>query len=259
MVKLIACDIDGTLLKIGEKKISPKVFEQLRRLYRKGIIFCLASGRQYKSLRTLAEEYADRIYYMCNNGAIIYGPCSGREIEADVISKTPLPREPAEKMCRYILSRQGLDLNVGCADMDYICPQTTDLTEHLTGIGYNVSRISDLSEIKEDILKVTACCPDGAINYMKEFDALWGSTFNVAVSGKRWLDITASDKGTGVKALCKALNIPLSQVMAIGDNFNDLPMLDIVGEPVVMESAAEEIKRRYKRTCASVEAVLAEL
>ena len=241
MVKLVACDIDGTLLKSGEKKISPKVFEQIERLYNKGLIFCLASGRQYRSLRILAETFADRIYFICNNGAIIYRPYSGSVASADVLSKTPIERDVAESICNYILSREGLDLNVGGADTDYICPQTTDLTEHLTGIGYNMRKISDLSQITEDMLKVTACCPDGAINYMREFDAKWGNGLNVSVSGQRWLDITASDKGTGIMELCKELDISRSEVMAIGDNFNDLPMLDIVGYPIIMESAAEEM------------------
>lgn len=259
MVKLIACDIDGTLLKSGEKKISPQVFEQIERLHNKGIVFCLASGRQYNSLLTLAGEYADRIYYLCNNGAIIYRPCSGGPVSEDVLSTTPIPRAAAEDICSYILAREGVDLNVGCANTDYVCPQFTDIDEHLTGLGYNVKKISDVSQINEDMLKITACCPDGSVNYMSEFDTKWGGSLNVSVSGHRWLDITVSNKGTGIKALCEALNISAVDVMAIGDNYNDLPMLDIVGHPVIMESAPEEIKRRYSKVCFRVQDVLAEI
>ncbi len=259
MVKLVACDIDGTLLRSGETEISPRVFEQIERLQRKGVVFCPASGRQYKSLRRLFAPFADKIYYMCNNGAIIYAPYPGGDTSGDVLSKTPLPREQAEQMCSYILSREGLDLVAAGANTDYICPKTTDLTEHLLGIGYNVCKISELRDIPEEMLKVTACCPDGAEKYVEEFRALWGEDFEVAVSGKRWLDITSSDKGTGISALCSVLKIPLSDVVAIGDNYNDVPMLDIVGHPVIMEGAVPEIRQRYSKRCICVEEVLAEL
>lgn len=259
MVKLVACDIDGTLLKLGQNEISPEVFKQMERLQKKGVVFCLASGRQYNSLRTLAAGFADKTYYICNNGAIIYGPYSGGDKAKDVLSVTPLQRERAELMCEYILFREGLDLAVGGVSADYIFPQTTDLFEHLHGIGYDVRKITSINEIFEDILKVTARCPDGAESYVEEFKALFGELGKVAVSGKRWLDITATDKGTGISALCKILGISLSEVMAIGDNFNDLPMLDIVGYPVIMRSAVPEIKARYAKSCAKVEDALSEL
>ena len=67
MVKLIACDIDGTLLSTSQQEISPLVFDQLGRLLEKGIVFAAASGRQYLSLRRLFAPFEDKIYYICNH------------------------------------------------------------------------------------------------------------------------------------------------------------------------------------------------
>lgn len=53
MIRLIACDIDGTLLHGAQTQIAPEVFRQIRRLSAQGVIFCPASGRQYHSLRNL--------------------------------------------------------------------------------------------------------------------------------------------------------------------------------------------------------------
>ena len=50
MTRLVACDIDGTLLD-GSTAIAPAVFTQIRRLSRLGVYFCPASGRQYSSLQ----------------------------------------------------------------------------------------------------------------------------------------------------------------------------------------------------------------
>lgn len=67
--------------------------------------------------------------------------------------------------------------------------------------------------IAKDMQKVTACCHDGTTEYyVEEFKALFGEPGQFAVSGKRWLDITSSDKGTGISALCKILGISLSEL-----------------------------------------------
>ena len=63
MIKLIACDIDGTLLKGGDKAIDNAVFQEIIRLQGLGILFCPASGRQYSSLRKLFSPVADSLYF----------------------------------------------------------------------------------------------------------------------------------------------------------------------------------------------------
>ena len=52
-IRLICNDIDGTLLQYGKKELEGEIFEQIRELHRRGILFCPASGRQYTSLRKL--------------------------------------------------------------------------------------------------------------------------------------------------------------------------------------------------------------
>lgn len=259
MIELIACDIDGTLLKPGEKEVSPLVFEQIDRLIKKGVLFCPASGRQYNSLRRLFDAISDKIYYICDNGAIIYGPDKGGDISKRILSKTVLPREQAERFCNYILSQDGFELLVSGANTAYICPKKIDLKEHLEGIGYTVAKVSRPEDIPEDILKVTAFCEAGAERYYKELTDLFGSSCHVAVSGLMWIDITLSDKGSGLSSICEILNIPLQNVMAIGDNYNDMQMLNIVGRPVVMENADDEIKQRFENHCSRVEDALANL
>ena len=259
MIELVACDIDGTLLRAGEQEVRPLVFEQITRLQKKGVLFCPASGRQYGSLRRLFAPIADKIYYICNNGAIIFGPDKGGILSERILSKTVLPRLQAENLCNCILSRDSFELVVAGVNTDYICPKKINLTEHLEGIGYNVVKVDGPEKVPEDILKVTAYCEKGSDRYYRELQDLWGSNYQVAVSGERWIDITLSDKGMGLSSICRTLNIPLKNVMAIGDNYNDLQMLDIVGCPVVMENAAEDIKLKFITHCSKVEEVLADI
>ena len=74
MIQLIACDIDGTLLTDGAAEINPKVFCQIRRLKERNILFCPTSGRQYSSLRRLFAPIADELYFICENGALVFDP-----------------------------------------------------------------------------------------------------------------------------------------------------------------------------------------
>ena len=65
-------DIDGTLLQYGKKELEDEIFEQIRELHRRGILFCPASGRQYTSLRKLFAPVADCCVFLCENGGVIY-------------------------------------------------------------------------------------------------------------------------------------------------------------------------------------------
>ena len=83
--RLIASDIDGTLIPYGESALPPDLFPLIRRLGRRGILFCPASGRQYHSLRRLFAPVANEICFLCENGAAVFGAGCGETF--------PLPLE----------------------------------------------------------------------------------------------------------------------------------------------------------------------
>ena len=68
MIKLVASDIDGTLLPEGTAQINPEIFEVIRKLKEKDILFAAASGRQLMSLKRKFEPVADDIIYIAENG-----------------------------------------------------------------------------------------------------------------------------------------------------------------------------------------------
>ena len=68
-----------------------------------------------------------------------------------------------------------------------------------------------------------------------------------------------STKGTGIRQLGELLQIPMEQVLAIGDNDNDVPMLETVGYPYIMENTAPHLLERFPNHCRRVEELLATL
>ncbi|MGE4276176.1 MAG: HAD family hydrolase [Lawsonibacter sp.] len=256
MIRLIASDIDGTLLQDGAGCIAPAMFREITRLRAKGIRFCPASGRQYHSLRRLFAPVADELVYVCENGAVIFGPGN----PGPVLGKTSMERPLALRLCHEILDTPQCEVLISGANTSYLCPKEMDIVDHIgCFVGNNLAVVGIPEEVPEDIVKVSAYCRMGAVQMEPVLVPRWKKYFRAALAGEKWLDFTLADKGGGLCRLCAALGIGMDEVMAFGDNYNDLPMLDLVGEPYIMENAAPELRRRFPNHCRRVEAVLGEL
>ena len=70
MVKLIASDLDGTILRKGAQSVEPSTIKAIEQLVNKGMYFAPASGRQIVSLKRLFEPVSDKLVYIAENGAL---------------------------------------------------------------------------------------------------------------------------------------------------------------------------------------------
>lgn len=254
MVKLIASDIDGTLMRYGETSLPPALFDLIRRLRAAGVLFCPASGRQYHSLRQLFAPVADEVCFLCENGAVVFGP--GTEAEAPVLSKTPMPREEALALVRDISALPKSYALISGQNISYLWNWPEELARDLRDWTGNLTRPAEQAgDIPEDIIKVSACCPSPAAAG-EALGPRWGGPFHMAEAGPIWLDFTLSDKGTGLRGLCRSLGVEPAEAMAFGDNWNDVPMLETAGMPWLMRSAAPALRERFPRQCGSVLEVL---
>ena len=252
MIRLVASDIDGTLLPYGEREIPQEVFAQIDRLWDRGILFCPTSGRQYTSMRRLFAPAADKLPFVCENGAVVYGPGS----PGPVLSRTVMERDRAVALCREIVDHPGWEVLISGADTSYLCPKYGEILPLMESKGNNIVLVPCPEEVPEDIVKIAAFCPTGTAELEAVLAPRWGQLFHAAVAGKEWLDFTLADKGTGLVALCAGLGVGLDEVMAFGDNFNDVSMLSRVGRPYLMENAAAELKERFPVRCRRVAEVL---
>lgn len=254
LIRLIATDIDGTLLQDGAREISQEFFVQAKRLMAQGMEICAASGRQYSSLRQLFAPIADDICYICENGAAVYGRGGA------LLSKTVIERETALTLCREILALPDCEVLISGANMSYLIPKAQNYVNHIRYfVGNNVTILPDPAAMPEDFLKISAYRKAGADAIEPILKPRWEGHFHAAIAGFAWLDFTLADKAAGIRALCNALAISPEHVMAFGDNYNDCPMLDLAGTPYIMENAAEPLRKRYRNQCQTVEGVLEEI
>ena len=250
MIKLVTSDIDGTLLLDGAWELDGSIFPIIRRLAEHGIAFAAASGRQHYRLRTMFEEVASDIFFICENGAVVF--------EGDtLLSQTALPQDKAHELIAEILAVPELEVLISGAENCYLIPKTEEYVCLIRDqVKYRTEIVANVCEIPETIIKVSAYRKDGAAVLKPRFAPTWGKVFNMAIAGFEWLDFTLSDKGTGLADICNRLGISEQEVMSFGDNFNDLPLLSRVGVPYIMEGAPDELKAKFPRHCSRVEETL---
>lgn len=252
MIRLVASDIDGTLLPYGQKEIPQEIFDLIRRMEKRDILFCPASGRQYTSVRKLFAPVADRLSFLCENGAVVFGPGS----PGPVLGKTAMDRAQAEGACRHILSLEGREVLISGENTSYLCPKDGSFVSIMEQVGNNIALIPRPEETPEDIVKLAAYCPGRLEETCRILTDQWGAQFKVAIAGECWVDMTLADKGTGLSQLCAALGIDSEEVMVFGDNYNDVPMLEWAGRPYLMENAAPALRAQFPVRCRRVAEVL---
>lgn len=252
--KLIAFDIDGTLLPHGEQRLSDDLLKEMKRLQDKGILLTAASGRQYPSLWRLFRELAKEMYFVAENGGAVLAPCKSEDMhDAEVLATTSIPRASALKLIEAFLSYPHAEILVSGVHCCYVFERAKPYVPALEkDWDVTLKILQNPEEIQEDIIKITAYTHIESPLVEKDFKEEFQTDFNVAVSGKKWLDFTVGNKALGLEKLAHQLGISLKEVMAFGDNYNDVEMLQEVGYPYLMESATEELKARFPNRCEKV-------
>ena len=100
MIKLIASDLDGTLLKEGTMDINPEIYDIIRKLKAKGIVFAAVSGREYDSIERVFAPVKDDIYFIAGNGGII-------SYQGEIIEKMAISCKYPQRGCGVCESPGG--------------------------------------------------------------------------------------------------------------------------------------------------------
>lgn len=255
-MKLIASDMDGTLLQNGSQQVSEEALDLIAQLTKKDVLFVVASGRQYANLRRQFSKVADSIAFICENGAAVFD-------QNTCISTSPINRSLALEAIHAIYEREGCEVLISSKNYSYIRPKNDSFFIRMNDIVKNDVRVvSDFEDIKEPIIKISVYEPAGILkNSAPYFTSRFQDKLNCTVSGYGWLDLInlSVNKGTALTALMEREHIAYKDTYAFGDNYNDLEMLDAVCHPFVMENAVPDIKRRYPTTAKRVEDELLKL
>ncbi len=250
-VRLIASDLDGTLLLNGAQALQAGTPELIHRITTSGIIFLAASGRQYANLQRLFAPVKSEIGYLCENGCLSF-------LDGEMLSQEFMPYELGQELIREIKNTPGAEVAVSGVETTYIENTNSEFYHHLHDVVHNnVHPVNDIFKAREPYMKISMYEKGGLqrVDYWKE---KFGDKCTVVTGGSEWLDCMPKGvhKGLAIKKILERLNIDPEDVIAFGDNENDREMLLYVGCPITMESARPDIRAFGKYTTDTVEHAL---
>lgn len=248
-IRLIATDVDGTLVKDSSREVGDEIIEAVRRLTDQGIYVAIASGRQYGSIRRMFERAQRNLLFIAENGAHIIK-------DGQTYGLTKMDRSYVEEIMADLRSLYGKDCHVvastskGCflesRDEDFI---------RLISESYrnDVTLTEDILAEDAEFVKL-AIYHKGSIRQIGESFLIpkWKEKVKACMAGEEWVDFMdfSVDKGNALKALQEGLDILPEETMAFGDNENDIGLLRAAGESYAVGNALPVVKEAAKHVCA---------
>jgi Cof subfamily protein (haloacid dehalogenase superfamily) len=251
--RLLAIDIDGTLLN-SQFKISTADMEALRQVHASGAEIILCTGRRHQFAMPIAQLLGFDIWMCSSNGAVT------RSSRGEPFHRDLLPAEVALALCQHMLEfRSGTVLTFDREDKGAIVVERTDELAH------NVRRWIEKNEqyierivpieraLTRDPIQAMVC---GTVKRMRAAESLlrtFPGFHQITMLKTQYdhrdlclLDVLNRDcsKGHAVERWASHRGIAREEIMAIGDNFNDIEMLEYAGIPVLMGNASDDLKSR---------------
>lgn len=256
-IRFLAVDIDGTLTD-PQYHVSERNIQALRAAHEAGIQIILATGRRHDYAMPIASQLGVPVLLVSSNGALV------RSSQGETLFAERLPAETARKLIRHMGDYRGNA--VLTFDRPNNVPGNDSLVlEHADELNRTVSRWLEVNRpyikfvvpledalLHEDPLQAMYCGRVTAMESAQERLAAAEFLDEITILKTQYdyrdlciLDILTRDcsKGHALRRWAGQQGVSPDQIMAIGDNYNDLEMLEFAGLPVVMGNAADDLKR----------------
>ncbi len=245
-IRLLCLDIDGTLLN-SRKELLHENIQAVRYAVDQGVTVAIASGRSMSGMLPVFKDLGIRPCGVGLNGGLI--------LDGDVVKQTIMDAELVQIVIATA-EKYGSQIFLSAADCNYTNGRISDHLKKLIengGLKSDFVYCSDFDglrkkalEHKEEIVKIAIkeVEEDHYEQLRRELGEM--GLFHVAKSDTFYVDVNplGCNKGSGVRELAEHLNIPLEEVMCIGDNENDEEMVETAGVGVAMANAVEEVKKK---------------
>lgn len=242
--KLIAIDMDGTLLN-SENKISQRTKNAIKNAQEMGVHIVIATGRILKSALYYADKLNLKTPLVACNGAVVV------DKSRSVISEKALSKDKIRNMIK-LAKREEVYFHFYDKNSFYSDIRSEEVLEFYSE-GNEETQIDlvvfkDIEDIIEnhDLSVYKFLFVDNKDEKLKGLREKIDKVENISISSSWINNIEVMEegvsKGRAVEDLCKKLNISPEEVIAIGDNGNDLSMIRFAGLGVAMENGIKRIK-----------------
>lgn len=244
MKKIVFSDVDGTLLN-SEHRITSLTEKAIKELKEKGIPFVIISARSPSGIYPILNEYQLNCPIISYSGALIL------DENRNILFHSGMNKIDVKNIITFVEENQ-FDMAWCIYSLDeWIVKDKSDprITREETIVNA-VSKQGTVDSITDDkINKILCICnPMKILEIEAKLKAAFPS-FSVVKSSDILLEIMANNitKATAVETLCSLWNIHLFDTIAFGDNYNDIEMLELVGNGFLMKNAPAELKKRIKQ------------
>ncbi len=246
-IRLVISDIDGTILN-DQHQVDYQLKTQLPLLQEKGIPFVLASARSPLGMEPIAQQLGliDNPL-ACYNGALVI---KGNSQNYDVLMEHGLDKKEVQYLLELVQEKfpaVAINLYSGkdwfAEQIDKWVQEEADITGENPILQSLVSVVEDRASIHKLLLIGEAATIQNLHDYLQNTNFPKTAFY---LSKENYLEVTAKQvsKENALQEIAHFYQIPLQQVMAIGDNFNDLPMLKLAGLGVAMGNAPKAVKEQ---------------
>ena len=241
-VRLVALDLDGTLL-TGDYVMGERTKRAVRGALDRGVVVAVATGRMASSAMQYAVDLGLVAPIIAYQGGLIRdidpGPRPGR-----IHVHSPLPADVARDAVAWGRAH-GLDPHINHLERFILRDDDPNAEDYSRFMGARAELVPDLiSAIVHPVTKIIAAGDEASVAaaYVDGQTAFAGRA-EVTVSHPQFLEFLAPGvtKGRAVRWLARRSGVPMGQVMAVGDQYNDLEMIAAVGHGVAMPSAPAEV------------------
>jgi Cof subfamily protein (haloacid dehalogenase superfamily) len=250
MIKLVLIDIDGTLVS-DNKQIPDRNHQAIQRVLKKNIKVTLVTGRSYHSSMDVIHAITEDVPVVFQNGAFIYKPKADLVLRKEYLSP---------EIASFLVEQGRINELYTILFTDFLNPMDMIIESIYEG-GYapylarNHSRTELVSHIQiSPTMKIAEVVLLGNEKIIQEIHQQTKLLFPEEFSPIKSFDLEGEvffeffgpevSKAHAVHFLSNHFQVSLSDIMFIGDSFNDIEALKIVGLPIAMGNAIEEVKAR---------------
>lgn len=261
-IKLVASDLDGTIID-KHNNISKKNFKAIEKIRQKNIEFAICTGKSYSVSKKICEQF-NASYGVFGNGTQIIDLKNGKEIKRNILSKQDL------LFCVTFAKRNNFHVHLYTENeiisekLEYMDLRNFKLKSQNSTDSLKFKIVKDIvSYIENNNLDIFSAVISTEVSELKTFENLLAinknvfSTFinkrgrykdNIINKDYEYLIISPANinKNEALNFLSSYLNISKSDMMAIGDNVNDLEMVKESGIGVAVKEAYDELKQVAK-------------
>ena len=243
MYKVIFTDMDGTLLN-KQSQISEATAQAIKEAKAKGVHFLPCTGRVPYDLQKLIDGTVLKMdnYISCNGAVVV---CDNK-----VIHKVTVKTEYVKKICDFVI-KEGMFIRFYTEDTIYgfDCCKIPD--DYWGTMPKMLSYDDGMAMIdKSNILKMTIVdnYPEKLKNIEMKLREFTNNEVHFTYTNARFLEIVTKgeNKGKGVKIFCDALGVSTERAIGIGDNENDIALLEACGLPCSVSNGTEAVKKVCK-------------